>query len=99
MKHLAQQKTTRCTSLPKRELLFGNKPKSTEIFSVLFWLVKLECGVFALHPPVVLTHFFKSGRPRGVSAKNRHFSFCKAFSFWGYTFKKKKRYRSFRIYS
>ena len=33
-----------------------------------------ELGV-RTNPPVVLTHFFKSGRPRGVSAKN-------GISFW-----------------
>ena len=37
-------------------------------------------SVFALHQSIVLRRFFKSDRPRGVSAKTA-FSFCKAFSF------------------
>jgi hypothetical protein len=37
---------------------------------------------------IVLHRFFKSGRPRGVSAKNA-ISFLQSFFLWGYTYKEK----------
>jgi hypothetical protein len=43
--------------------------------------------VFAQHPSIVLHRFFKSGRLRGVSAKNA-LSFWELF-LWGYTLKEK----------
>ena len=71
---------TRCISLPKRELLFGNKHSIKKTLGFVRAPFLCAClnfdlsrTMFAPHPPVVLSTFSKvvphaQWRPRGVSA-------------------------------